>query len=100
MYRDSAGQHPNLIPPLHQAILLGALSPNYPAEQLNLKHSRMAYPAKRGSFTKLSSRTAHFKISQDNISCEAGAISTNYPTEQCIVKYRRIAYPAERGGLH
>jgi hypothetical protein len=75
-------------------------SPNYPTEQLNLKHGRMAYPAKRDSFTKLSSRTTHFKISQDNISCEAGALSTNYPTEQRIVKYRRMACPADRGCLH
>ena len=100
MYRDSAGHHPHLTPPQHQAISFGAISPNYPTEQLNLKHGRMAYPAKRDSFTKLSSRTTHFKISQDNISCEAGALSTNYPTEQRIVKYRRMACPADRGGLH
>jgi hypothetical protein len=100
MYRDSAGHDPHLIPPLHQANSFGALSPNYPTEQLNLKYGRMAYPAKRDSFTKLSSRTTHFKISQDNISCEAGALSTNYPTEQRIVKYRRMACPAEWGGLH
>jgi hypothetical protein len=99
MYRDSAGHHPHLIPPLHLANSFGALSPNYPTEQLNLKHGRMAYPAKRDSFTKLSSRTTHFKISQDNISCEAGALSTNYPTEQRIVKYRSMACPAERGSV-
>ena len=69
MYRDSAGHHPHLIPPLHLANSFGALSPNYPTEQLNLKHGRMAYPAKRDSFHKLSNRTTHCKISQDSMSC-------------------------------
>jgi hypothetical protein len=47
MYRDSAGHHPHLIPPLHQAISFGALSPNYPAEQPILKHGGITYSAER-----------------------------------------------------
>jgi hypothetical protein len=47
IYRDSAGNHPHLIPPLHQAISFGALSLSYPTKQSIVKYRRITYPSDR-----------------------------------------------------